>query len=172
LPAPKPATDSQPPSPSEPPTNAPPSATPSASPSSSPAEHPSATAIPKGTIHIAIDTPAGNREDATRVIERLKPVVASCHRRGLAPKPEAAASLQGSFRLAITVAHSGKVSGLRLPYQNPRNPDFDAAAGPYPNPTNPVLSQVVVPCVSAFIEQSRFRAAETDWWVLLDVKVD
>jgi len=103
------------------------------------------------------------REEGTRVIERLKPAFANCRRRGLAQKPAGTATLQGRFRLEVTVARSGKVIGARLPYFNPRNPDFDAAAsgGPQPNPTNVNLAHVVVPCMRARIEQSRFKAADS-----------
>lgn len=104
----------------------------------------------------------------------MKPAFVNCRKRGLAQKAVGSTTLRGSFRMAISVASSGKISGLRFPYPNPRNPDFDSAnaGGPYPNPSNANLSRVVVPCVSALVEQARFPAARSEWWILLDVHVD
>jgi len=131
-------------------------------------------AIPEPPIHLGIDAAEQQRANATRVLEHMKPAFVSCRKRGLAQKPAGSATLRGSFRMAIGVARSGKVSGFRFPNFNPRNPDFDAANanGPYPNPTNANLSLVIIPCVEALVDQARFPPAESEWWILLDVHVD
>jgi hypothetical protein len=60
-----------------------------------------------------------------------------------------------------------------LPSQGTRaEADGAALGGPYPNPSSVELARHIVPCMTARIDQWRFKAASDDWWLWLDVQVD
>lgn len=160
---------------SDPPRPVPPTATTTASARSAEVapEPPDAgeKALRKEPLQLGVMAWDGKLQEASRVIGRMKPSFIACRERGLAEKG-AEATLRGAFRFSITVAPTGKVSRVGFPMFNRGNPDFDPNEYLIPNPTNAELNHVVVPCVKAVIEQSRFAAAASDWWIRLDVQVE
>lgn len=133
---------------------------------------PDATAIAKEPLQLGVMAWDGKLPEATRIINRMKPSFIDCRQRAFAEKPPNVATLRGAFRFSIAVAPSGKVSRVGFPMFNRSNPDFDPNEYLIPNPTNAELNHVLVPCVKALIEQSRFGAAASDWRIRLDVQVE
>lgn len=136
--------------------------------------HPSATVIAGGPVVIdRVEVLSGERTHAARLIHGVKQAFVRCYQRALERRSARGATLQGRLRLRLSVAPSGKVTGIDVPHWDPTNPSWElgTAGSPMPNPTNPRLHDVFIPCIEAQIRQSPLGVAEEFSTITVDVRV-